>query len=139
MLTPPDGPPAYAFELPGYVTPLLNETLRTHFRKRRNQNKALAWMLRCAYPGPLPPIPLPRSVVQVVRRSIGSPDQDGLVGGFKSLLDCLQPVSARHPHGLGFIADDSQAALTLIPVAERVRTRAAVGMTIRIWPYPASI
>ena len=136
---PPDEPPAYAFEMPGYVSPLLNTTLRTHFAKRRRENKALAWILRCAYPGALPATPLPRSIVHVVRRSTGSPDQDGLVGGLKSLLDCLQPPSKRHPHGLGFITDDSPTAMTLIADAERVRTASAKGMTIRIWPYPTSI
>jgi hypothetical protein len=36
-----------------------------------------------------------------------------MVGGAKALLDVLQPPSKRHPYGLGVIAGDDPAHLTV--------------------------
>lgn len=54
--------------------------------------------------------------VTITRYSPKEPDKDGLVGSVKGLLDVLQPVSARHPNGLGLIADDSSACILNLDV-----------------------
>lgn len=112
------------------VTPLLNTVQRTHWAKRSKQRRALAWEVRVAAKGSIPAEPFARARVTVERRSIGTPDFDGVVGGMKALLDVLQPVSKRHPTGLGFIANDSPGCIDLVPVALRVATRGEQGTTV---------
>lgn len=94
---------------------------------------ALAWAVRVAAGNSLFSHPAKRARVRVERRSIGTPDYDGFVGGLKELLDILQPfVEKRRPYGLGFIANDAPDCLILEPVAVRVRSRAEQGTTVII-------
>ena len=91
-------------------TVLFNEFVRMHWAKRRKYCRRLAVLIHeCA--SRRPAVPLQRCRVTVERFSTMVPDHDGLVGSLKSLLDALQPCSARHPYGLGFIADDSPACI----------------------------
>jgi hypothetical protein len=67
-----------------------------------------------------------RARLRIERYSVGVPDFDGMVGGFKSLIDCLLPFHAsRRPCGLGVIADDGPDVLVAdYPPPFRARTRA---------------
>lgn len=127
----------YVLVLEGYATPLLNVTLRQHWSRRLRGTRALAWLIRAAVHGAPPARPLPRAAVEIVRWSIGTPDQDGLVGGCKSLLDCLQPMDPkRRPYGLGFIEADDPAHLQLEVRAAKARTRAEIRTVVTIRPMP---
>lgn len=98
-------------ELP-FATMLLNGILRMHWRERTRYQRKLAWDLRIALHRQIPPTPLVRVRLRIERRSTGMPDFDGMVGGYKHLIDCLLPMSPRHPVGLGVIADDNPACVT---------------------------
>lgn len=123
-------PRVISFTLPK-PTPLLNKMLRQHWASRRKAMETLAWEIRAAA-GPSPVTPFERAHVRVERRSLGTPDADGLAGGMKGLLDVLQPRSKRHPNGLGFIAGDDPERLVFEPVAVRVGLRAEQGTTVVI-------
>lgn len=56
------------------------------------------------------------AAVTITRYSVGEPDYDGLVGGCKSLIDCL--------HRLGIIRGDDPARLTSKITSVRCATRA---------------
>ena len=109
---------------------LLNETLRMHWSARRRYAKALSAEIAKAQPGIL--YPMQRASVEVVRYSVQEPDFDGLVGGCKGLIDCLLVRSDRHPHGLGFIVDDSPEHLEFTARHERAATRKEQGTTVTI-------
>jgi hypothetical protein len=106
-------PAVISVELP-LVTKLLNPLLRMHFRARANYQRSLSWELRLAIGAAkqrLPAVPFTRARLRIERHSAGTPDYDGMVGGYKHLIDCLLPASARHPTGLGIIADDGPGCL----------------------------
>jgi len=115
------------------VTPLLNRTIRLHWSRRRKKRLALAWEVKVAAMGNIPAVPFARARVSVIRRSVGTPDHDGFVGGLKDLLDVLQPHhEKRRPYGLGLIANDNPGCLVLEPVAKRVGARVYQGTTVII-------
>lgn len=104
-------PDFYDITLP-FRTLTMNQLLRTHFRKRRKHLEEIAWYIRTnAMP---PPEPFTLARVQVSRYSPRVLDDDGARAIAKGVLDCLQPVSKRHPFGLGFILDDSPSCLSLV-------------------------
>lgn len=127
------------FELPKPF-PLLNRQMRKHWGQRAKEQAALAWEVRAAIAGPLPPQPWAKAKLRIERHSIGEPDRDGLYGGCKSLVDILcwqgNPVRVKgrdgkpdkirlpHPSGLGIIRDDNPRCLSLDVVAVRVSKRA---------------
>ena len=94
-------------------TMLLNELLRMHFRDRARYADKLSAEIARLTRGLGADEPFAKATVTVERFSVAEPDHDGLVGGCKPLIDCLLVRSSRHPHGLGFIVDDSPAYLTL--------------------------
>lgn len=102
-------------------TLLLNQMLRMHWKERRKHQQALAWEIKLLTAGKRPAAPFARAKVRIERHSVRAPDFDGMVGGFKHLLDCLLPDSERHPNGLGIIADDNPAVLQLEPVSVQVK------------------
>lgn len=104
-------------------TLLLNETLRMHWSERRRRQTMLAWDIKLLTTRQRPAEPFPRARVRVERHSIKVPDYDGMVGGLKSLLDCLIPHSKRHPNGLGIVADDNPACLQLDAVSVKADRR----------------
>lgn len=129
-------------------TPLLNVTLRQHWQKRRQAGKGIAWDVKVALmyaKQAIPPVPFQRARVTIIRRSVGTPDRDGLVGGVKGLVDCLlHPGTPRlvrgkmrlpHPTGLGIIQDDGPAFMDLVVRAEKV-SRALQGTTVIIEELP---
>jgi hypothetical protein len=94
-------------------TILLNELMRMHYRvKAAHAVKLSSEIARLTTDIEIDQ-PFKRAILTVDRYSVKEPDQDGLLGGCKILIDCLLVRSARHPHGLGFIVDDSPAHLTL--------------------------
>jgi hypothetical protein len=93
------------FAIP-YRLPLLNTMLRSHWAYRARERMTIAWLVKKAI-GRLPEKPLDKAVIHVYRHSPKQPDDDNLQGSVKSLLDVLQPVSKRHPSGLGIIRNDS--------------------------------
>lgn len=95
------------FTLPRLL-PLTNQLLRMHWQKRRRLIKALAWEIRAVAPR-APAEPFERARVTVTRCSSQPPDDDGLVGGVKMLLDCLVVPTKRNPWGLGYVVDDAPA------------------------------
>lgn len=86
-------------------TVLLNVLLRMHWRARRTLAASISSEL--ARQLPLGLAPFDRACVTITRYSVQEPDYDGAVGGAKLLIDCLLPLSRRHPHGLGLVLDDS--------------------------------
>lgn len=102
----------------------------------KEHKKRLAWEINLALAGKLPRQPFNRAALRVARHSLGAPDYDGMVGGLKTLIDCLLPQgepyyrkgSRRpifpHPFGLGIVADDSERVLTIQAVAIRVASAA---------------
>jgi Holliday junction resolvase RusA-like endonuclease len=92
--------------IPGRL-PSLNETLRTHWQKRRRLKKAMKWQIICAYETPPPDgnrerrCHLVLTVYQKTRRF----DEDNLHGACKDLIDCLKEM--------GFIYRDSPKWLDL--------------------------
>lgn len=109
-------------------TPLLNVTLRTHWAKRRKQQAKLSAEIASLVPLRGAPIQVAR--VTISRFSTRTPDHDGMVGGAKSLIDCLLIRSSTHPNGLGLIFDDSPEHLILfvlgIVVMKRFEQRTEV-------------
>jgi hypothetical protein len=77
--------------------------------------KALAWEVVAAIGRQRPLVPIQRAMILVERYAPRLYDDDNLVGSVKHLLDVLQPVSPRHPTGLGVIASDAPGALQLVP------------------------
>lgn len=104
------------FEIPLRV-PLLNQLLRMHWAKRRKWSRDIAWAIRAALPAnQYPASPLKKCRIHIERESTREPDEDGLYGSAKPVLDALQPPSKRHPLGLGIIADDSPRCLLRLTV-----------------------
>lgn len=95
--------------------PLQNEWQRMHWAKRRKVCRLWAQLLFAAHPK-LPRTPILRCVITIDRYSTQKPDRDGRYGGVKPILDALQPISTRHPYGLGFIVDDNDDCIADLKV-----------------------
>jgi Holliday junction resolvase RusA-like endonuclease len=91
--------------------PTGNVWLKVHYMARAKFKKSLAILVFTVCRPPRQP--LTRCRVLIERYSTQKPDKDNLYGGMKPLLDVLQPVSKRHPQGLGFFVDDSEACIDL--------------------------
>ena len=113
-------------------TMLLNELLRLHFRQRARYAARLSSEIAQLTRDLCIDAPFARAVVSIERFSVGEPDHDGLVGGCKPLVDCLLPRSQRHPHGLGFVQDDSPAHMTLRVSHVKSPTLKGQGTTVTI-------
>lgn len=109
------------FELP-FAIETLNPFMRRRNRRSHSARDGLAWAVVAALGKQRPQIPLGRCHLRVERYSVGDPDPDNLIT--KNLLDVLQPMSKRHPAGLGVISGDSRQWLTREIVAVLVRHRA---------------
>lgn len=116
--------------IPHQVHESTNTLLRTHFRERRRLAKVWAKELWWHGHRVAPRVPFRRALVQIERRGIKVMDPDNLVGGVKLILDALQPVSRRHPHGLGWIDNDDPESLLLQVSQRRVARFADVGTWI---------
>lgn len=113
---------------------LLNVLLRMHWRARANYNRKIAAEAGKLTAHRLGAPPLERARVLIERYSVQEPDQDGLVGGAKPVIDALLVRSSKHPHGLGFIVDDSPTHLTLDVRHVKALTLKGQGTLVRIEP-----
>jgi hypothetical protein len=111
------------FELP-FLLPTLNLLLReTHWERTERRNQ-LAWWVVARMGRQRPQTPLRRAHVRVERHTCQTLDRDNLAGSVKALWDVLQPMSKRHPAGLGVILNDSPDCLLIQDVqAVRVHRR----------------
>jgi hypothetical protein len=121
---------------------LLNVTSRTHWSALGRQKKRMAWDVRVLTHGVRPAAPFAKAYVRIERHSSGTPDYDGLVGGYKLLIDCLLPEGKPyrskktgrlvfpHPGGLAIIADDNPGVMRLEPVA--IKTKRGMAQTVVI-------
>lgn len=100
---PPIAPNEICFRLIAPL-PLLNVWERMHWTMRKNFKRSLAAEIFAELGGQCFPVPMARAKVTIWRHSIRAPDADNLIS--KALLDVLQPISNRHPYGLGIIAGD---------------------------------
>ena len=108
------------FELP-YPTKLLNQVLRMHWSARGRYQRRLSWDVKITMGQQRPAEPFARARLRIERHSIGRADEDGAIGGYKHLIDCLLPPGATrivkgkpvlaHPCGLSVIADDNPDCL----------------------------
>jgi len=122
---------AFTFRL-AKPTLTLNRLLRMRHWRRTQYARDLAIELRSTYRSP-PPAPLEKARVVIRRHAIQAPDYDGLVGGCKPLIDCLLVRSDRHPHGLGFIVDDSIDRLRLVAQHVQATSQAEQCTEVEIW------
>ena len=109
---------------------LLNEILRMHWRERQRYAKHLAAQIALRHKGIREP--MQRAAVTVTRYSVREPDHDGLIGGCKLLIDCLLVYSDKHPHGMGYLVDDSPAHMEFTARHVKAESRKAQGTTVRI-------
>lgn len=113
-------------------TPTLNVWQRMHWAKRSRLGRQVATEIWAALGGKLPERPMKKCRIRIERVSTQKPDIDGFFGGLKPLLDALQPVSKRHPYGLGIIVDDNAECIQSLDV-QHVAGKAA---KTRIWIEP---
>lgn len=114
------------------LTPSLNTFMRMHWRKRANLKKLLLQEVWAAIPpdqrqqfdGPVR--------MAITRYSTGTLDHDNLAGGFKPLIDCLQPA----PQGIGLIMDDTPGVIAVFdPNQVRIKKRSEQRVAVRISEY----
>lgn len=107
---------------------LTNPLLRTHWGNRRRAQRELAREIMALTASRRPSSPWYRVRVTIHRYSTGEPDADASCA--KHLLDVLQPLSTKHPFGLGIITEDDRAHLVLvqnfIKTSKRVEQRTVV-------------
>ena len=128
--------------------PLLNTTLRMHFRKRKQSQRRMMHEIAEVTAGLRPAEPFEHAFVRIERYSVGRPDLDGLYGGAKPLIDCLTtPVhlkprtvfgkhSVRNPLGLGFVVDDGpkHIRLEVVPMTAKRADQRTVVMIEELGP-----
>ncbi|ETC99711.1 hypothetical protein P792_00495 [Asaia sp. SF2.1] len=99
--------------------PLLNHSIGQSRFALTGMRRKMARSVAMASAGQRPPEPFSRAHVLIERYSVGTPDNDGLQGGAKFLIDSLttprlldqkKPNArrvVRNKRGLGFIIDDA--------------------------------
>lgn len=90
--------------------PSQNVLLRMHWAKRGRVRRRVAWMLMAEllkHKRPMSSTPIQRCNVRILRYAKQAPDGDNLPSSAKLILDVLQPLSKRHPDGLGVIENNS--------------------------------
>lgn len=111
------------FEIPD-AYPLLNHSIGQSRWALTRMRQKMARAVAAATVASRLPEPFARAHVQIERHSSGTPDNDGLIGGAKFLIDSLttpRVLNVRTPgarqrvrnkRGLGFIVDDGPAHAT---------------------------
>jgi len=99
--------------------PLLNHSIGQSRFALTGMRRKMARSVAMASSGLRPPEPFSKAHVIIERYSVGSPDNDGLQGGAKFLIDSLTTPRllnqkkenarrvVRNKRGLGFIVDDA--------------------------------
>lgn len=144
--------PRLSFVLP-MVTPLLNTIHRQHWATRRKATVQLAGLVRLLTHGRRPREPFEFAHIEVIRYSLRVPDYDNMVGGVKSLIDCLQPPGApfktgpvggpykwacKHPYGLSVIRHDGPDCILLCVTHAKAASRVAQGTHVTITSVSAA-
>lgn len=117
------------FQIP-VLLPTGNQLRRTyrHYWKYRKLVISIAEEIWVATRGMMPPEPYQDAAVRVERHSSREPDIDNLYASVKPVLDALQPLSKRHPYGLGIIVDDSPRHISLDVI--HVKAKKGGGKTV---------
>jgi len=127
----------YTFRLPE-PTILLNRWQRMHWARKKRYSADVAWTVLVAI-GQAPRVPLQEAWIHVVRGNPKPfPDQDGLIGGLKPLLDLLSMPRGFKKVGYGFIVDDDPKHLKRL-TAEAVVAPRGEGYTIVNIYRPAAL
>lgn len=95
----------------------LNKGLRTHRFKYQQKNKKWDWLIFGMVRDKLPPEPLLKARLTIVRHFYRTLDYDGLVGSLKPVVDAL--VSA------GVLSDDTYAVTGPWLVSQEFRTKSS--------------
>lgn len=104
-----------------YKLPTLNVLLRKHYAERGRDKKMIGAQIAVAVCGSRPPEPFERAHVHIIRYSTSpeGPDEDGLKGGCKDIIDCLTTphlskpnrktglCKTINPYGMALIRDDN--------------------------------
>lgn len=114
---------------------LLNVWQRMHWKARANYARKLSGQIAKLTAHRVGAPPLPRARVEIERHSVQEPDDDGLRGGVKPLIDCLLVRCERHPHGLGFIVDDKPGCLQTVVQHVKSPTLRGQCTVVRIEPW----
>lgn len=110
-------------------TKTLNEIRSMHFRVYAKYRRQLAFSVYVRTLKQKPAEPYARARIIIERHSAGQVDEDGLYGGFKPLLDVLQPFHSRlRPDAIGILASDAPDCLTI--EARQIRCPRGQGKTI---------
>ena len=102
----------------------LNRELRSHRFLRSRTNKQWDWLVYHLVRNRLPPEPLQKARLKVVRRFYRTLDFDGLVGSLKPVVDAL--VTAK------VIKDDSWNTLGAWEVSQEFRPKSE-GPQLELW------
>lgn len=74
----------------------LNQSLRTHYHQRHNENKFWDWLISQNVLGKTPPKPITNGSLTIMRHSHRFLDYDGLVGSMKPVVDALVTAGVLH-------------------------------------------
>lgn len=115
--------------------PTVNILIRMHWAKRkalteRVQQWAHIELLKAGWNFRRQPIK--QCAVRINRYSSQEPDPDGLRSTAKLLLDVLQPMSKKHPYGLGVIAEDSSKCIASLEVTHVPKRIARTDVEIEV-------
>lgn len=119
-------------------TLLLNQTQRMHWRALGKYQASLSSEIARQVPDIPGRQPFQRAIVTILRYSVQEPDEDNLIGGTKSLVDCFLVRSTRHRLGLGFVVDDAPANLTRVIRHIRCATRQEQRTHVSIEQLPSA-
>lgn len=117
-------------------TPLLNGTLRMHYRQRMRIQKSTAWEILAATAGVPPTEPFQWARVTVERMSVGRPGWQGVAGGANLLLNCLVRCTPGNPQGLGIIHNDEPSSIQLVTKLVHVSKAREQGTRVTIEELP---
>lgn len=105
-------------------TILLNKWQRMHWAQKRKYQKDLTWSIRAL--GPIWPAPASRCRIHIIRANPKPyPDYDGMIGGFKPLLDALVTC--------GYIEDDSPGVIESLTAMSVIAPRQKGYTVTEIW------
>lgn len=129
----PDGRRVIAFSLP-QTLPTLNDLIRMNYHARKRLLAAVAWDVKLEILRQRMVIagPIEECEIVVHRYSARKPDPDGFSSTAKILLDALQPVSKRHPFGLGLIREDSDKCIRKLQVLHVPKRQQRTDVTITV-------
>lgn len=107
-----------------------NNTLREMpFYEYRKLRKLWKTEIALSLKGQIPPAPIEKAGLVIIRHSSGLLDWDNALGGLKPILDCLVRPSLKNPDGLGLITDDNPKGMIEPPYMEQRSAAKKAGKT----------